>query len=721
MDDDRLGLPGSFRRSSSTTTLSPNPLPPPRTKSLPHLFSPRAAASTDNKNLRWGDVEEYCPNDTDSRCSSAGGEVEEEEEEEDEEDGWGWFEQDEQKQRSRTESALVAVQQRQTSTKSLVRVMSQSTPLDPGAPLKSTTSSLVEKTQAAGGVLKKSSSFVHQQQQPQSGGSLLLLGSDQWPERSTRRAKKGTASERLSASWKNRKAGGATEEEDGVLVDMYGTPNDSFLERLVAEARAQEWPIWTSAALVFARGAGVGWAMRAIPNILVRFVSPEKSTNTSEALRTGLFLGFSMSFFHVLALSNVSVEQAAMASAAASTTKVPVSTTAAAAAAVAASAAAVASAKRANDAKLQADDEEEELQYDDRGRRIPSKKPLIDSVAKALVGKDKWIPGAVLIMTPLLAFLPRKSRLAMALFVAARATEAVINGLLSRLSKGAREQLPVSKWLFALGNAQVVYCWLFHRNALPTELTTFLDKSSAFTPDTSFMDSFSSATANQNYEEALMKLQNSVFDAGFFKRIIGTSGVMELIASDVFSAAILFGPVFDFPHGFSNSFQRGARSAAVLAADVTLSGIFLLALSRLLRRTAPANGWWAGFAAGFVASLGEPQESRSVELALFVLTYAARALYNIAADRNIIPARIKLGEFALYFVSLFVLIKASASMPATLGARSRKRKQQEQQQQQQQSAAQKRAAVVAEANVIKSFLVLGKTFQEMVRRCVVPG
>jgi hypothetical protein len=584
------------------------------------------------KNLKWGGVEEYCPNDdTDSRASNSKADLESSEDEE-EDDGWGWYEEDpsattvstgsgmpeKERRQSRTESLTTEPQRGPKVSKPLVRVLSQSTPLDP------------EPEQ-----MKVSN---NEKMPGPSGGSLLLLGSDQWPERRTRR-RRDKVSKKLDFT---NGSSGASAGKTPRLIDA----NLSILEAFVLEARAKGWPITVSSFLVFSRGAATGYALRAIPNYFLRvalwFYSESAPSTSNEAVRTGLFLGFTMATFHVMALNNVQVNT--------------------------------------NENSILDDDEEN-------------------------VTKDKWIPFTAALMTPLLGLLPHKSRLSMALFVAARATESVINGLLFRLSKSIREQLPVSKWLFALGSAQVVFCWLFHRSALPTELVTFLDKASSVQPDSKSIDMILQSRNTGNYEEALKVVQNIVYPSNgesIIKRLLLGSGLIELIASDVFSAASLFGPVFAFPHGFSSSLARGARSAAVLIADAMLSGFALISLSRLLRRVAPSNGWWAGFVAGLIAIQGEITESRRVEIALFALTYAIRALYNMAASRQVIPAHIKFGEFGLYFVALTIVLKASTTTPAV-------RMSEIEQNPKQQRKNSRRV------------LVLGSTFRTLIKRCIIPG
>jgi hypothetical protein len=575
-----------------------------------------------SKNLRWGGVEEYCPNDdTDSRASSGKTDLESSSEEE-EDDGWGWYEADpganaaqgdKERRASRTDSVLTDNGPRTSKErKPLVRVVSQSTPLDPETDSK-------QNAKASSGSASNASG----------GGSLLLLGSDQWPERRTRRRRTAKKSDFVTQN------SGSGKYED--------SSSNYLLESLVLETRSKGYPITMSAFLIFSRGAATGFALRAVPNYFLRialwFYGQHAPSNGKESLRTGLFLGLSMATYHVMAMNNVAVES-----------------------------------------KDDADESEDETG----------------------IRKDSWIGVTAAMMTPLLLILPSKSRLSMALFVAARATEAVINGLLFRLSRSLREQLPVSKWLFALGSAQVVFTWLFHRSALPTELATFLDKASSFRPDARLVELLQNPN-KANYDEALKVVQGVVYSAegeSLIKRVLLGSGLIELIASDVFSAATLFGPVFAFPHEFSSSLGRGARSAAVLVADAMLSGFALVSLSRLLRRVAPANGWWAGFVAGLVAIQGEALESRRVEIALFALTYAIRAMYNIAASRQVIPARVQFGEFGLYFVSLLVVLKAATIAPA------------------------KRLSDSEEVNRRKRhkrMLVLGSTFRTMIKRCIIPG
>lgn len=536
----------------------------------------------EEKNLKWGGVEEYIPtDDTESRASSTKtDEVESsEDEEEEEDDGWGWFEQNisstgaasqnADRRTSRTESLTSESSAKQSKDrKPLVRVLSQSTPLDPIIGDQSSDSRLESSgpsSSSEGNTVKTST-----------GGSLLLLGSDQWPERRTRKR-------RDRGSKKSEFFSNSAKSIVSHTVDFSGKNN--LLESLVLETRSKGYPIAMSAFLVFSRGAATGFALRAIPSYFLRiamwFYGENAPSHGGESLRTALFLGLSMSTYHVMAMNNVAREVS----------------------------------------KSVSDDVDE---------------PESESKV-SLFGKDRWIVVTVALMTPLLGILPPKSRLSMALFVAARATEAVINGLLFRLSRSLREQLPVSKWLFALGSAQVVFTWLFHRSALPTELATFLDKASSVRPDTRLVEIWQSPE-KATYDEAYKVVQSIVYPPGgdsVLKKLLLGSGLIELLASDMFSAASLFGPVFAFPHEFSSSLGRGARSAAVLVADAMLSGFTLLGLSRLLRRVAPSNGWWAGFIAGLVAIQGEVLESRRVEVALFALTYAARALYNIAAQRQI--------------------------------------------------------------------------------------
>lgn len=616
-----------------------------------------------NLNLKWGHVEEYCPNDdTESRASSGNRsdaeEVEEEEEEEEEDDGWGWFEQDantsnnsgngtngnggeKERRQSRSESLSSESGRTQKERKPLVRVLSQSTPLDPLVGGESTSTSA--STSLSGSTESSS--------QP-SGGSLLLLGSDQWPERRTRRRRNDRAFN--GSTFGTGSAGEAKGDSKLSEGDLSG--RNRLLEAFVLETRSKGWPITMSAFLIFSRGAATGYALRAIPHWFFRvacwFYSDTSASNSNrDAIRTGMFLGLTMTTYHIMAMNNVATGF-----------------------------------KKNKDGTYSLEDSGE---VDETGAPIEN---------------DSWIPVTAAMLTPLLAILPGKSRLSMSLFVAARATEALINGLLYRLSRNVREQIPVAKWLFSLGSAQVVFAWLFHRSTLPSELATFLDKASSVRPDARLVELLQSPN-KANYEEALKVIQTIVYPVHgdpLLKRILLGSGLIEFMASDVFSAASLFGPVFAFPLEFSSSFARGARSALVLITDAMLSGFALIALSKLLRRVAPSNGWWAGFVAGLVAVQLENRESRRVEIALFALIYAVRAIYNLAAERHIIPSHVKFGEFGLYFASLVVVLKAATISPVRRvepdqnGHKRRK-------------------------SPSKARLILGPTFRTLIKRCIIPG
>ncbi|KAH9250070.1 hypothetical protein BASA81_012116 [Batrachochytrium salamandrivorans] len=593
--------------SSSTTSLRGLSLPKKRSMSynqLHHVPSLSSIQEEDGKHLRWGHVEEFGWNsDVDSRASSRmGGDDGDTDSgnsdrgEDDDDDGWGWY----------PEEPPTSPSRASATARSNRAFSDQDSPKSAKSPPPSPAASNSLPTPAPS---KRNRSILRSFGSPtpleplaiEPNNALLVLGTKHWPQRQNKRKRPGILS---SSTYTSSSSPVSSPPSSPTNNNQDPAP---VLRSFVIEAKAKKYPLLVSSTLIMARGMGTGYVMRAVPNAFFRALSWCYSTrvdsNHWEAIRTGLFLGLSMTTFHIFALSNVS--------------------------------------------ELPFDPYEyEEEQEDEDGESI----------------KIPWPPVAALVMTPLLAILPPKSRLSMALYMSARATESVFNALLARLSPSLRRQLPVSQWLFSLGIAQIVYIWLFHRAALPTELARFLDSTNSF------------------------KIEGMQQQGGEppGKRLVLGSGVVEFIASDVFSAASLFGPVFDVKSSLTllASVGKSSRAAVVLILSAIFSRVGLVALSKLLHRFSPMNGYWAGFVAGMFAVQFEREDNRRTELAMFALTFAFRALYGLAGMRNIVPPKVPLGEFGLYFASLVVVLTA--------------------------------------ANIKSPWLLLGSTFRTLVRRCVIP-
>ena len=431
------------------------------------------------------------------------------------------------------------------------------------------------------------------------GNSLLLLGSALWPERRPKP-----------------RGGGTTTDADGNVVPS--STSITFLDEQVERAKALRVPLLSSSMTVFMRGLVMGWALRFVPNLLLG----QTSRLSWDPTRTGLYLGSSMAAFHVLAMAAANEAAGPSARALMSPTLGVGGTT---------------------------------------------------SSPNASVGSRLNPISCAALLTPFLFVLPSRSRTPITLFVAARAVEAFLNGsVLARMPL----EIPVSKYLFALGNAQVVYCWLYHRDALPPELLKFMDATSAFAPSSGDLlgraFNLGGGAPKEAQGDLVARMEQVIVEGGglfpsFFRngfaafiKSFGGTGLVELMASDVFSAASLFGPVFDTKRGLGvSTVTRSLESVWVLGSDVALSWFGLVVLTRLLNRADARNGWWAGLVSGMVAIELAQSPARRTELALWMLTQAARTVHRIAVARQLIPEANVGINVLVYFASLSVLFRAA--------------------------------------------------------------
>jgi len=473
------------------------------------------------RSLQWGHVEEYkAATDTDSVSSSRlseGGDSNAESAEGGDDDGWGWFsnEEDEAQADQADAASSSATPQVASSVKHVSR---------PGtaAAAASTSSSAKSAALVEGETAKKPRALVRpvsqtrlepvQQSNSSSasasssktghsaggGASLLLLGSEQWPTKTPKAVKP-------------------------VRV------RDSFLSSLLSEARAKNVSLVSSSVIILGRGLAIGFALRSIPMLFF-----SKSLITRDAIRTGLFVGLSMSAYHVMAMSE---------------------------------------------------------HYDTHSRHYI---------------------GVAGILTPFLILLPREARSSIAWFMTTRLIESMVHGGLKALPRTILENVPFSKWIFALGNAQVIYSWLFHRDAMPKPLVDLIDSVSSLRS----VDIAQSLVDNGDprrvqsavYPNARMSIG---FARDFFPAIFrSAASLLGLVVSDVFSAASLLGPLF------WKSPLAVAELSFVLGADVAFSRFAVVALSRILGRTSPTDAWAGGLFAGLAAVQFEPSETIRIELGL---------------------------------------------------------------------------------------------------------